>query len=297
MKNIFHFTIFTVILFLYLVGCNREAAIKGKQAREYFNNQEYNKVIEILETIKPSRRTATVSLLLGKSYSAIFEFDKADHIFMNIFKRYPYLKDSLVTAYISIADRFEKRKRTDLAVKAYRSLLNIESEYNLDNGFYTLGHYYYIRNDLEEAMNFFEKGIDNITEPHILAKVKTELMDIYDTVGMLKKAIEISVDDSSSDIIYRRGKISYKLAKDLFAGKEFDSALVYCKNIIEINSPKTLIDDTYFLMGEIYSACGNYNNALRCYREVVKLDRFRNSEIASLARKKIGVLTQLRKGE
>ncbi len=296
-KKNFNLIIYLIIAFFSLTGCYGEIANKGKKAREYFANCQYKRVIETLETIKPSRRTANIDFLLGKSYIALFEFDKADQIFKNLFKRYPTFKDSLITAYLYTAERFEKRKRIDLAVKAYTSLLGIESEYNLGKGFYTMGHYYYSRNDLIKAKEFFERGIDNITDKRTLTKAKIELMDIYETIGMFKEAVEVSGSDINPDILYRKGKLSYKLAKDFFSLKELDSALVYCEKIIEINSPKILVDDTYFLMGEIYSEIGNYSNAVQCYREVVKLDRFQKSKIALLAKKKIEVLTLFNRGE
>jgi tetratricopeptide (TPR) repeat protein len=294
MKRILNHTVPTLIIFLLFVSCNRDVAKKGKKAREHFKNAEYNKVIEILETIKPSRRTASLDLLLGKSYSVLFEFEKTDHIFRNTYRKYPSFKDSLLVTYMEIADRFERRKRVDLAVKVYSSLQEIESEYNIDKGFYALGHFYYTRNDLIQAKEFFERGINNISDSRVLTKTKIELMDIYESLGMLKAAIEISDNESSTEIIYRKGKISYELAKEFFSASEFDSALVYCEFVLEINTPKTLIDDTYYLQGEIYSARGSYNDALKCYKEVVKIDRFGKSEIASMARRKIEVLTQLK---
>ena len=297
MKRILNHTVPVLVIFLLFAGCNRDVKKKGKEAREHFKNAEYSKVIEVLETIKPSRRTASLDLLLGKSYSVLFEFEKTDHIFRNTYRKHPSFKDSILVTYMEIADRFERRKRVDLAVKVYSSLHEIESEYNIDKGFYTLGHFYYARNDLIQAKGFFERGINNISDSRVLTKTKIELMDIYENLGMLKAAIEISDNESSTEIIYRRGKMSYELAKEFFSEREFDSALVYCEFVLEINTPKTLIDDTYYLQGEIYSARGSYNDALKCYREVVKMDRFGNNEIASMARRKIEVLTQLNEGD
>lgn len=292
-KGIYNIVIFCII-FLCVLSCNREVVNKEKEARRYFDNYQYNKAIEILETIKSSRRTAQVDLLLGKSYFAIFEFDKADRIFKNTFKNHPSIKDSVISAYMSYAKRFEKRKREDLAVKAYISTLNIESEYNIGNGFYTLGHHYYVLNELSKARYFLERGFVTIADSRIYLKTKMELMDTYEILGMLEEAIEISQEDESDEILYRRGEISYKLAKDLFTKKDFDSSLIYCKDIIEVHKPKVLIDDTYFLMGEIYSEQRDYGNALTCYKKVVKLDRFENNALAYRAKKKIEVLTQIK---
>ena len=281
-----------LMILLFTSACNVEHKIKERQAREYFNNNQYSKVIETLETIKPSRRSARINLLLGKTYCIQFEFDKADQIFNNTFKRFPSFKDSIITTYLFMAERFEKRKRSDLAIKAYNSVLDIESEYNIDMGFYLLGHYYYDRNDLMRAKELLEKGVENIKDKRVLRKAKVELLDIYEKIGMLKEAIDISAGDPSKDIIFRRGKISYRLAKDFFTTEEFDSAITYCETVLGINSPRTLIDDTYFLMGEIYSSRGNYRDAIQCYKEVIKLDKFGNNELASIAKKKIEILTK-----
>lgn len=280
----------------FLGGCNREARVKIARAREHMEKREYGRAVETLETISPSRRTANVNLLLAEVYGIRFEFEKADHALRTTYERFPARKDTVLSAYLSLAERFEKRKRTDLAILAYTSLLELESEYNIGNGFYLLGHHYVETNDLAKAMLYFEKAVEYVTDKRTLTRSKIELIDIYEGVGRYREAIEISLDDQSTDIVFRRGKLSFLYAQALFSKKEFDSALAYCESIIVINSPRSLIDDTYFLMGEIFSADNNYKEAVKCYREVVKLDKFGNSELAAMARKKIEVMTRFEKG-
>ncbi|TET24279.1 MAG: tetratricopeptide repeat protein [Candidatus Cloacimonadota bacterium] len=292
MIKYFSFLLCCLFGFMMIAGCSSESAVKLKRAQEHFDNSEYISVIRILETINPVKRGSRVNLLLGKAYAVQFEFEKADHVLKSAFEQFPSTKDSLIAAYLTMAKRFEKRKRVDLAIKAYLSLLGIESEYNIGNGFYVLGHHYYESNDLARAMQFFEKGIETISDPRILRKTKIELIDIYELVGKLKEAIEISANDPSTDIIFRRGKLSFQYAKSLFSAKEFDSALAYCESVIIINAPQTIIDDTYFLMGEIHASNNDYKNAIRCYKEVMKFDKFENNKLAAIAKKKIAVLTR-----
>jgi len=273
-----------------LFACDREIVKKEKEARTYFDKKQFSKVIEMIEPIKPSRRGPRLSLILGKSYGELMEFNKANLIFNTIAKRYPSYKDSLITVYLLLAKKFEKRKRNDIAVKSYNAILSLEGEYNIGDGFYTMGHYYYALNNVEKAREFFEKGIENITNANILKKARSELMSLYESLGMYKKAVDVSDGDSSTDILYKKGEIEYKLAKELFSRESFDSALVYCQDIIVINTPKTLIDDAYFLSGEIYSSIGDYKSALASYKKVIRLDMYRNTPIASLAKERIKAL-------
>jgi tetratricopeptide (TPR) repeat protein len=287
---------FTLVIAITITACGIEVKRKERKAREYFKKNQYRKVVEILNTIPQEKRPVSVSILLGKAYCIQFEFEKGDQAFRSSCERYPAAKDTILHAYILMAERFNKRKREDLAIKAYTSILEMESEFNIENGFYTLGHFYLSRNDLLRAMEMYEKGVETISDERILRETKVELMDVYEELGKLKKAIEISAEDLSKDIIYRRGKISYKLAKDFFAEKVYDSALIYCESLLVISTPRPLIDDTYFLMGEIYSSQGNYTDAVKYYKEVLKLDRFGNSELAAIAKKKVEILTQYKGG-
>ncbi len=296
-RKSFLFVFSLLFLCFGIVSCSREIAHKQKEAREHFDKRQYEKAVQVLETISPGKRNPNISLLLGKSYSALFEFSKADRILKEMLSRYPSSKDSLIRTYLEIADKFRRRKREDLSVRVYLSILEVESDYNIGNGFYTLGHYFYLRNDIVRARTFLENGVLNIKDRKTLTRAKIELMDIYEQLGMLKEAFDLSGNDESGDIIFRRGKVSYSLAKDFFSKNHFDSALAYCESIIQIKSPKMLLDDTYFLMGEIYSEEGCYRDALKCYKEVVKLDKFENSDIASIARKKIDILSRLYKEE
>jgi tetratricopeptide (TPR) repeat protein len=285
-----------LLALVFLSACNREARTKIKRAREHMEKHEYGRAVETLETIDPAKRTADVNLLLAEVHGIRFEFEKADHALRTTYDRFPAAKDSVLTTYLSMAERFRKRKRADLAIRAYTALLDLESEYNIGEGFYILGHHYVETNDIARAMLFLEKAVEHVTDKRMLTRSKIELIDMYEAVGKYREAIDISLEDPSTDIVFRRGKLSFLYAKSLFSKKEYDSALVYCESIIVINTPRSLIDDTYFLMGEIFSANNNYGEAVRCYKEVVKMDKFGNNELAEMARRKIEVMTRFNKG-
>jgi tetratricopeptide (TPR) repeat protein len=288
--------LFIGVVVLLCTGCNREARVKIHRAQEYMEKHEYGRAAETLETINPSRRTANVNLLLGKIYGIRFEFEKADHALQTTYDRFPAYRDSVLSTYRSIAERFVARKRTDLAILAYTSLLDLESEYNIGDGFYILGHHYVETNDLAKAMLFLEKAVAHVNDRRMLTKSKIELIDIYEVVGRYPEAIELALEEESTELVFRRGKLSYLYAQSLFSKREYDSALAYCESIIVIQSPRSLIDDTYFLMGEIFSANNNYLQAVKCYKEVVKMDKFGNSELAEMARKKIEVMSRFKRG-
>jgi tetratricopeptide (TPR) repeat protein len=294
MKGLITCAIAIGVLAVLFAGCNREAAVKLRRAQRHIEQNEYARAIEILETINPSNRTARVNLMLGRAYANQFEFEKADHALRSTCERFPAFKDSVLATFLSMAERFEKRKRTDLAIRAYSSLLDLESEYNIEKGFYTLGHYYVETNDLARAMIFLEKAVAHVTDKALLTRSKVELIDIYESLGRYREAIDLSLDDPSTDIVFRRGKLSYLYAQSLFSKREFDSALAYCESVLVINTPRSIIDDTYYLMGEIFSANNNFKKAVECYREVVKMDKFGKSQLAVLARKKIEAMDKFK---
>lgn len=296
MNRRIYFLLIIVFVFLFFSSCNLGIRNKERKARESFKKHKYSEVIDILETVKPEKRSVNINILLSRSYGATLEFNKADHILKHTLKQNPSAKETLLVVYMDIARRFERRRRKDLAIETYKSIMQIESNYNIESGFYTLGHYHFLQNNLPEAMKYLESGVESISEPDLLTKIKIDLMDVYESLGMFDRAVEISADETSKDINYRRGKISFKLAKELFVKEHFDSSLVYCESILVINTPKTIIDDTYFLMGNIYSERGNYSKALKCYKKVVKLDRYGKNKVASMARKKIEAIEQLNKG-
>ncbi len=284
------------IWLVFFSACNREARVKMRRAQEHIEKHEYGRAVETLETIEPSRRTPGVNLLLAEVHALRFEFEQADHVLRATYERFPACKDTVLVSYLLMAERFQQRKRTDLAIRAYAALLDLENEYNIQDGFYILGHHYAETNDLAKAMLFFEKAVEHVADKRLLAKSKIELMDIYESMGKYREAITLSLDDTSTDIVFRRGKLSFLYAQDLFSKKEYDSALAYCESVIVINTPRSLIDDTYFLMGEIFTADNNYSEAVKCYREVVKMDKFGNNELAAYARKKIEAMSRFHKG-
>ena len=67
----------------------------------------------------------------------------------------------------------------------------------------------------------------------------------------------------------------------------YDSAQVLFELITAHNDPKSLLDDAYFYLGEIYLKRGEFKAALEAYKKVLRLNPYEKGEIIKVTKERI----------
>ncbi|MEA1996670.1 MAG: tetratricopeptide repeat protein, partial [Gemmatimonadota bacterium] len=87
---------------------------------------------------------------------------------------------------------------------------------------------------------------------------------------------------------WHRGLCCYPLAQKLFEDGEIEQAFYYLDEVISAGQPQHLVDDAYFLRGEILLSQNFPDEAKEAFSQVVKLNRvYWKEKIAEQARKRI----------
>jgi tetratricopeptide (TPR) repeat protein len=62
---------------------------------------------------------------------------------------------------------------------------------------------------------------------------------------------------------------------------------VFFELIISMQEPKSLLDDAYFFVGEIYLKRNNLDKALEAYKKVLRLNPYEKGEVVRKAKERI----------
>jgi tetratricopeptide (TPR) repeat protein len=71
-----------------------------------------------------------------------------------------------------------------------------------------------------------------------------------------------------------------------------DSAEVFFQTIIDMQEPRTLLDASYFYMGEILLARNDADGALSMYKKVLRLNPYEKGELVQKAKDRIEELKE-----
>ena len=173
-------------------------------------------------------------------------------------------------------------------------ILEYDPEFELGVRNFFLGDFYFDSREYDRAIDFYESGIKydslNLNTRFRLAQCyiyEEELLSAYQN---LRKGIEIH---ENLRFKYWLGKVSYMLAKKRFNEGNFSSAELYLAQVISLGLPKVLLDDAYFLLGDIRLGQEKYKEAESCYRKVLRINQFAKPKIVRDAEERIKVVKSM----
>ena len=95
------------------------------------------------------------------------------------------------------------------------------------------------------------------------------------------------------ELKYELGKVSFHLGKKLFKEGNYVMAEKFLKETISIGLPEVLIDDAYFLLGDIAFSKNDTKQAEIYYRKVIEMNRFSSNAIVRKAQKRIELCNRM----
>ena len=143
------------------------------------------------------------------------------------------------------------------------SLIRIQSKLNIieDKIFYSDSLYFNLLNDLvliETQIEDLNQNINNITSLNVSIQEIQNDIDSSDTVVV-----------AAADMVDY--KVSYDLAYEFYANKEYEKSLKAFKILVSSDQEESLADNAQFWIGQIYYIQKNYKLAISEYKKVSTL--------------------------
>ncbi|HIE06018.1 MAG TPA: tetratricopeptide repeat protein [bacterium (Candidatus Stahlbacteria)] len=283
-----------LLFLLILLGCpGRNQRID--RAREYIDRFEFREAEGELLPFRNSK-DAEARYLLGICALAKRDLHTARENFIVAARADTDYQDSITRVYLRSIKKQISVKDYKRAEKLFADLVVIVPNPNIGLEIKYLGEIYYRDGNYKYAIPILEGVAEAETVKTRIWKVKRMLIDCYSQEKIYSRALELIdeliADGLNGSLVIGRGMTYYKMAAQFKENGESDSAEYYARATIENLMPKSLIDDAYFMLAEIYEARNDKEKAIDYYQKVIRLNPYRKGKLVQIAKSRIESLRQ-----
>lgn len=257
-----------IFLILLLLGCT------GDVEKKAIILLQKNRPIDAILLLEGSD-TPKALWLKAKIYFKIDHPTDALNTLKKLLKKDPSYKEKIISLLFKEAYELRRRGRKEASCRLLSEILSIKPTYDLGKNFIYLAEWYYDKERYDLAIPLFEKGL-YIEPDNIDARVK--LAYAYWRFGKKEEALHVVESGITKkmewQLLYLKGKFSYKIAQDLIREGRADDAMIYLQKTIATGLPEVYQDDAFFYLGEIYLSKKKYKEAKVCMKKVIELNPF-----------------------
>jgi tetratricopeptide (TPR) repeat protein len=287
-----------VIMAALVVGCGDQGSNFEQRGDRYYRNGQYDDALaEYLMAEKTSGPNAGLLRRIGKVYVMQGDFYQAK----NYFDRYFGARDSVpdqgvLLDYLQIAVERGRSGDTTTMVNALEEILAIDPSFSLGSYYFVLGDYYFELPDYRLAIAFYLRGLPLAEDKQRagdcmfnLAESYEKLEDFFNAFLYYDQFVSLYPGQARAEQArWHRGSCSYPLAVQMRDAGDLEQAFFYLEQIISGGQPQHLVDDAWYLRGELLLDDKRPAEAKQAFERVLNLNRYYFKEkIAEQARKRI----------
>ncbi len=287
-----------VILAALAAGCTDQSTAYEQRGDRYYRNGQYDdSLAEYLMAEKNSGASADLLRKIGKVYVMQDDFFQAKSYFDRYFSARDSVPDEgVLLDYLQIAVERGRSGDTTTMVNALEEILAIDPSFSLGSYYFVLGNYYFALPDYPQAIAFYLRGLPVAEDEQRVANCMFNLAESYEKLNDFFNAylyydqfINLFPEQASAEQArWHRGSSCYPLAVQMRQEGDLEQAFFYLEQIISSKQPQHLVDDAWFLRGELLLDDKRPSEAKQAFERVLKLNRYYYREkIAEQARKRI----------
>lgn len=277
------------ILIFELIFCSQKIQ-HINNARKFINQWNYDRaLIEILKYRE--EKNVEIQYLLGYCYFGKNEYDEAKDYFKNSLDIDSLFRDSIINIYTNAAKKALKISELPKALQFYKTLADLIPDYKQADNLFLVADLNFQQGNYPGALLGYLRAfeIDSISET-ARKSVRNFLKSLIEC-DSLKLALKIAIKEykrsKTSENILILGEINYLIGQKLYVLGMRDSAVVFFKEVIANQEPKSLVDDACFYLGETYYQQGNFSQALDYYKKVLRLNPYQKGELVQKSQARI----------
>ncbi len=279
----------SLIILLGFIFCSQ----KGQHinnARKFINQWNYDRaLIEILKYRED--KDAEIQYLLGYCYFGKNEYDQARDHFANVLKIDTLFKDSIISIYTNAAKKSLKINNLQKSLQFYKTLADLIPDYKQADNLFLVADLNFQQKNYPAALLGYLKAYEIDSTSESAKKSKRNFLKCLVECDSLELARSVALNEykhlKSSENILVLGEINYLIGKKLFNNSMYDSATVFFKEVVTNQEPKSLVDDAYYYLGEIYYSGENFGQAMEYYSKVLRLNPYQKGELVQKSQARI----------
>ncbi len=276
------------ILLLLIPGCKRES--NYAKAFEYYHSLKPTRALILLE----NSNIAKEIYLQGEIYLNLNDPRRALKSFDRLIDTDPRWKAKTLKKLLQAGNEAAEKGKDFTAVTIYLKILEFEPDFDMEEKNILMGNWFFDSRDYEQSIDYYIKGMKyKSLDSDLRLKLAQCYINTDDLVSAYDVLKEATKELSSWRLRYWLGKTSFKLAEKRIKEGNYDSAELYLKELITLGMPKVLIDDAYFLLGDIKLSQEEYTDAAGYYNKVLELNKFAKPKIRREAEEALEIIKNM----
>lgn len=287
--NKYRLILLTFMLTLMLTSCSNKAE-RIANARKYIKTWNYDRALTEIISYRKAK-DAEIQYLLGYCYLKKNEFGEAAIYFQKSLVNSEFFKDSVIALYNGLSRNAIKIKEPQRALFFYGEIAKLVPTYEQTSNLFLIGDLNFDNGNYPASIQAYTKAlaIDSISKQ--ARRVKQKLVKALFESNSFYKALLLAQEQyeklKTAANLLQLSEIHFALGYNLLNEGLLDSAEVFFELIISMQEPKSLLDDAYFFVGEIYLKRNNLDKALEAYKKVLRLNPYEKGEVVRKAKERI----------
>ncbi len=283
------FTCLSFLLVIALVGCSNKTE-RIANARKYIKTWNYDRALTEIISYR-NVKDSEIQYLLGYCYLKKNEFGEAIIYFEKSLIASEAYKDSIISIYNNLAKNALKINEPERALFFYEEIAKLVPTYEQASNLFLVGDIHYDHGNYPASIQAYIKALAIDSTSKQARRVKQRMVQALFETNRLYEALDLAQEQyetlKTAANLLQLNEIRFALGNYLFDEGLLDSAEVFFELIISIQEPKSLLDDAYFLVGEIYLKRNNFDKALEAYKKVLRLNPYEKGEVFRKAKERI----------
>jgi len=276
------------ISLLLITSCRRES--NYAKAFEYYHSLRPTRALILLENSQNPKEI----YLQGEIYLNLNDPRRALKSFDRLIDTDPRWKAKTLKKLLQAGNEAAEKGKDFTAVTIYLKILEFEPDFDMEEKNILMGNWFFDSRDYEQSIDYYIKGMKyKSLDSDLRLKLAQCYINTDDLVSAYDVLKEATKELSSWRLRYWLGKTSFKLAEKRIKEGNYDSAELYLKELITLGMPKVLIDDAYFLLGDIKLSQEEYTDASGYYDKVLELNKFAKPKIRREAEEALEIIKNM----
>jgi tetratricopeptide (TPR) repeat protein len=234
---------------------------------------------------------------LAHAYAVTGQFERAREAYQTLLADDPSHADQAVFDFILLAERARDRDDGYGVARAAEAALALRPALDLTGLTDELAEYYEQTASADQAIAWYERALATASPdsaPGLLFRIGRLLADRDDCARALPylRAYlgRAPRGPRASDARWNIGNCAYAAARTAHQSGDPERALQQAQVVIDLGVPENLLDEAWFLRGEIFYSLGRNEEAMAAYQRVLDLNPTRTGQLVDRAQRQIDII-------
>ncbi|HEX6589044.1 MAG TPA: tetratricopeptide repeat protein [Longimicrobiales bacterium] len=234
---------------------------------------------------------------LAHAYAVTGQFDRAHESYETLLADDPESADQAAYDFVLLAQQARARGDGYGVARAAEAALELRPGLELSGLTDQLASYYEQSASPEQAIAWYERAIANAppdSAPALMFRLGDLLAERRDCTraqpylrGYLSREPR---GRHADDARYNIGNCAYEAARAAHQGGDPELALRQIQTLLDLGQPSNLLDEAWFMRGDILFALGRNDEALAAYQRVLDLNPARTGQLVDRAQRQIDII-------